>query len=151
MVDAGHHGVDLAHVGVEDETEPELEPHQFVAEPDRANRGLRADGPAQSGEGVAHVDQGRIGGPALDLGGDGDHDRDAAQRTGDATGTDRVTHRLPDPVAGRDLDVVGHGGQTAHGEGGDHDVGPLEGRTQIGGGGDVHADGAARWRCALRW
>jgi SLT domain-containing protein len=38
VVDAGHDGVDGAHVGVEDEAEPELQADQFVAEPDGAHR-----------------------------------------------------------------------------------------------------------------
>ena len=115
VVDAGHGGVDGAHVDVEDEAEPELQAHELVAQTDGPHRGAGADGAAQCGQGIAHVQKRRLRRVALDGGGDTENDGDGTKRPGDAAGADGVPHRLPDPVAGGDLEIIGHAGESADG------------------------------------
>ena len=80
----------------------------------------RTGGAGERGHGVGDVEQPGVGALVFHVVGDAGEHGDVAQRPADATGADGVSHRLGDAVSGGDVDVEGHGGEPARGDG-DHD------------------------------
>ena len=109
----------------------------LVAQADHANRSLSCHRSGQARHRIGDVQQPRVRTQTFHVAGDVDEHGDVAQRTRDPSGTDGVAHRLTDPVAGGDLEVVRHRREAAGRDGDDDVVGTLQRRVAV----DCRLDG----------
>ena len=121
-------------------SEHERRERHLVAQPHRGDRRLAQHRSRERRHRVGEVEHPRVGTALLHVARDVDHHRDVAQRPHDATGPDRVAHRLLDAVALGDGDVEAHALERARRDAHHHVVGTFDRFALVGRAGRVQAD-----------
>ena len=135
MVDAGHRRGDGLEGPAAGDGQVHAEVPHLVTEADRLDGGLPAHGAGQAGHGVGDVEEPRVRAVLLHGMADPDQDGHVAQRPVDPTRTHGVADGLGDAVGSRHVQVDRHGTEGAGRDADDDEVGAVECRPEIGGGG----------------
>ena len=136
VVDPGHRGRDRLEGPAQGDGQVHAEVAHLVTEADRLDAGLAAHGAGQRRHGVGDVEEPGVRAALLHRLADADEDGDVAQGAVDAARSHGVPHRLGDAVGGRHVEVHRHGAEAAGRDAHDDEVGAVERRMEVGGGGD---------------